>query len=323
MEQESVNSKSRNILVIGGTRLFGRRLVQNLLDNGDHVTIATRGLTPDNFGQAVQRVQVDRRHESAMRQAFENDIRYDVVYDQMCYNPLDARIAVDVFAHKTERYIMASTIEVYRELLGSFARPFSEGDFDPNVEQIDLTLPWHQPQFAETHYGIGKRQAEAYFTKYALFPFVAVRIAHVLAGPEDFTGRLAAYIERASQHSSAVQEQSMRSSSFLNIEEISRFLLWIGQQSITGAINAACAGSLSSHDIYQAIFNLTGSLPSVSNRDSIQRVRLGQNPFDYPFPYEMETSLARKNGYEFSHIRDWLGNVIGEHLQQKGLTKLT
>ena len=44
------------ILVIGGTRFFGIHMVKELLDRGHDITIATRGLTPDNFGDKVKRI---------------------------------------------------------------------------------------------------------------------------------------------------------------------------------------------------------------------------------------------------------------------------
>jgi len=39
----------KKVLVMGGTRFFGKKLVQHLLDEGNEVTIATRGRTPDPY----------------------------------------------------------------------------------------------------------------------------------------------------------------------------------------------------------------------------------------------------------------------------------
>lgn len=43
------------ILVMGGTRFFGRHLVQMLTDAQHEVHLFSRGLTPDTFGDCVQR----------------------------------------------------------------------------------------------------------------------------------------------------------------------------------------------------------------------------------------------------------------------------
>ncbi len=47
------------ILVLGGTRLVGKLLVKKLIDAGHNVTIVTRGLTKDNFGNRVNRIILD------------------------------------------------------------------------------------------------------------------------------------------------------------------------------------------------------------------------------------------------------------------------
>ncbi|MGR4032399.1 NAD-dependent epimerase/dehydratase family protein, partial [Bacillus sp. ZZQ-131] len=52
--------KLKKVLVLGGTRFFGKHLVEYLLQAGHDVTIATRGVTEDSFGSAVKRIIVDR-----------------------------------------------------------------------------------------------------------------------------------------------------------------------------------------------------------------------------------------------------------------------
>ena len=131
------NAMHKNILVIGGTRHVGKLLVQRLLGAGHQVTIATRGRTPDPFGARIRRIRVDRRDEAAMRRAFAGIEGYDVVFDQMCYSPLDAAIAVRVFAGRVKRYIMASTVDVYRGLMGSQDEPFAETDLNVLGQLID------------------------------------------------------------------------------------------------------------------------------------------------------------------------------------------
>lgn len=49
-----------DVLVLGGTRLMGKHLVNALLEKGHRITVATRGITEDDFGDRVTRVLVDR-----------------------------------------------------------------------------------------------------------------------------------------------------------------------------------------------------------------------------------------------------------------------
>ncbi|HBZ07605.1 MAG TPA: hypothetical protein DEP03_14945, partial [Massilia sp.] len=182
----------KNTLVIGGTRYFGKLLVQRLVRAGHRVTIATRGYAPDPFGERIERVRVDRRNETAMRSAFAGR-HYDLVFDQMCYSPLDAAIAVRSFAGKVGRYVMTSTIDVYRGL--GRAGALMEDDLAVLAQPIDTGYPWHDPTLAVQSYVAGKIQAEAYLYRDGTLPLVTARLAHVLGGPEEFTGRLAWYVD--------------------------------------------------------------------------------------------------------------------------------
>src|SRR5438067_7252704 len=189
----------KDILVIGGTRFIGRLLVQRLLQAGHRVTIATRGYAPDPFGERVNRVRVDRRNELAMKSAFAG-ASFDIVFDQMCYSPLDAAIAVRTFAGKVGRYVMTSTIDVYRSLGFDRSSPVLEADLAVDAQPIDTRYPWHDPRLATDCYVAGKVQAEAYLVRDGSLPLALPRLGHVLGGPEDFTGRLAHYVERARVH---------------------------------------------------------------------------------------------------------------------------
>jgi nucleoside-diphosphate-sugar epimerase len=304
----------KKILVIGGTRLFGKVLVQDLLDAGHAVTLATRGHTPDDFGDRVSRISVDRRDARAMQACFARVSGFDLVYDQVCYSPLDAHIAAATFAGKVGRYIMASTIEVYRPAYGHITRPLREDDLDLQQERIERDFPWHAPELAEYAYSAGKRQAEAYFAQDGRLPFVSVRIAHVLAGPEDFTGRTANYVERAVQGETLRYAQSEGRTSFLNSAEISRFLSWAGQADFLGSVNAACAGQLSARALQQACQQLAGRAVQLDYQAlSGEFPPTLLSPFDYAHDYLLDTSRAAALGYRFTHTRDWLPQVIAAH----------
>lgn len=302
----------KNILVIGGTRYFGKLLVQRLLSAGHRVTIATRGLAPDPFGARIGRIRVDRRDQNAMLAAFANAAPYDIVYDQMCYNPLDAAIAVKVFAGRVKRYVMASSIEVYRGLLGQQDDPFAETDINVLAQPIDTHYPWHDAALATRSYVAGKLQAEAYLYRDGSLPLVTVRIGHVLGGPEDFTGRLAYYVELVRQNAPLRYSNASAASSFLNPQAISDFLVWVGAQQFHGPINAACDGALSAFDIYHQAAIVLDAPASALPVTSLARA--GElSPFDYPFPFRLDTTRASELGYRFGHSDDWIENLIRQH----------
>ncbi|PRC95012.1 NAD-dependent epimerase/dehydratase family protein [Solimicrobium silvestre] len=304
---------SKNILIIGGTRFFGKVLVQKLLDAGNQVTIATRGQMKDSFDYSVQRIKVDRKNEASMLEAFAGISGFDIVYDQMCYTPRDAAISVKTFAGKVGRYVVSSTIEVYDHLYRKFDRPYREVDLDLNSVAVDMTHPWDIAELAEQHYGLGKRQAEAYFYQEGSLPVVSVRIAHVLAGPEDFTGRLAAYVQRVYQGDPVLYSNGHGKSSFTNPEAICDFLCWVGEETFLGPINSASVGEFSALDIYREVGELMHK--DIVSQPVVCQINAPQlSPFDYSHLHMMDTSRAQSLGYSFNHRREWLAELISQHI---------
>ncbi len=304
---------SKNILIIGGTRFFGPILVRKLLESGNRVTIATRGLTPDSFGDSVQRIIVDRRDERSMTEAFKDKVNFDVIYDQMCYSPLDAQIADKVFSGRVGRYIMSSTIETYNLLGPTISVPFSESALDLEQIKIDYDYPWRDPRLSEVSYGEGKRQSEAFFCQHSKLPLVSVRIGHVLSGTYDFTGRLAFYAQRVASGKKLHYSANCARSSFLTAEQIASFLNWVSEQSFLGPINAASDGTLSSINIIERVSSvLKTDAKVVKVNQTVTPSEL--SPFDFPFNHAMDTSRARELGYRFAHTDEWLGEIISQHV---------
>lgn len=304
---------AKRVLLIGGTRFFGILLARRLIEAGHDLTVATRGRAPDPFGGDVGRIVVDRRDRSDMRQVFSRAGDYDVVYDQMCYSPLDAAISAEVFTGRVGRYVMASTIEVYDACRGRILRPLAEADVDLHREAIELDYPWHSESGPEERYGAGKRQAEAYFHHNTELPVVAVRIAHVLAGPEDFTGRLKGYVDAVREGRTCPYSHPGGASSFISAPGIARFMEWVGEGTFLGPVNAASDGPLDAKGLYGRVSRLLGRSPRIEPVSG----RVGPSelsPFDYPYPYMMSGDRAKTLGYRFDRTDDWLDSVIQAHI---------
>lgn len=104
------------VLVIGGTQLIGRALVQQLLARGDEVVLLHRGsATP--YGDRVQAIRCDRNDEAAVQQALRGEhfaVVYDNVYDwQRGTTPEQVLAAVRATARGLSRYIFTSSVAVY------------------------------------------------------------------------------------------------------------------------------------------------------------------------------------------------------------------
>jgi nucleoside-diphosphate-sugar epimerase len=299
----------KNILVIGGTRYIGRLLVQRLLRAGHRVTIATRGYAPDPFGTRIARIRVDRRNETAMRNAFAGQAPWDVVFDQMCYNPLDAAIAVRTFAGRTKRYVMTSTIDAYRALGPRHGQPLHEDALAVLAQPIDTAYPWHDPCRATDCYVAGKVQAEAYLARDGSLPLAVPRLAHVLGGPEDFTGRLAHYVELARVGGTLDYASQDAVQSFLPLRAAADFLFWTGFQAFTAPVNAASDGALSAAGLYRRVGEV------LDTRVALRRVTADGrlSPFDLAAPMVLDTARAKALGYRFGHVEDWIDDTIRQH----------
>jgi nucleoside-diphosphate-sugar epimerase len=301
-----------NVLVIGGTRFIGKLLVQRLLGAGHRVTLATRGYAPDPFGARIDRIRVDRRNELAMRKAFAGCVPFDIVFDQMCYNPLDAAIAVRTLAGKARRYVMTSTIDVYRVLGYGRGAALLESDLAVEAQPIDTRYPWHDPARATECYVAGKVQAEAYLVRDGSLPLVTARLAHVLGGPEDFTGRLAHYVDLARSGGALHYTDEDARLSFIDPHGAADFLFWAGMQDFVGAVNAASDGALSASGLYRRVGDVL-EMPVRLRQAAVGAAPGSLSPFDLPGRMVLDTSRAKALGYRFGHYEDWIDDTIRQH----------
>ncbi|MGW0771012.1 NAD-dependent epimerase/dehydratase family protein [Streptomyces sp. NPDC002676] len=298
--------RAREVLVIGGNRYFGKRLIARLLAAGDRVTVLNRGSVPAPPG--ADHLVADRADEAALAEAL-GARTFDVVVDQVCYSPRHADIARRVFAGRTGRYLMTSTVEVYEHEDSEV--PVSESAVDPRTVAVDLGLPWDDPQFLERHYGEGKRQAEAVFTAAGPdLPFVSVRLAHVLGGDDDFTGRLDHYAGRIRTGAPILIPPLPRSATYIHVEEIADFLFWAVGEDFTGPVNAASHGPFGVRELCAEIADQLPDGKVVFEATEAAEV----SPFAFRNRYGMDNSRATGLGFGFDHARLWLPKAIAETL---------
>ncbi|WNI26594.1 NAD-dependent epimerase/dehydratase family protein [Streptomyces sp. ITFR-16] len=304
----------QRICVIGGSRYFGKLLVQRLLLAGHRVTVVNRGSAPPPPG--AEHFVVDRDDEAALSAAL-GARTFDAVVDQICYTPVQAASAVRVFRDRTRRYVMTSTIEVYdpaSAALPAVARdtPVPEETVDPAVWPVRTDLPWHDADYLDAHYAEGKRQAEAVFTRDGRFPYVSVRSAHVLGGgAQEFTGRLAHYTERISRGAEFVVRPEELPTVFIHYEELAGLLLWAATaDGFTGPLNACSDGLLDVHGLAAAIGAATGRTPV--HRTAAAKEPAG--PFSFDRHYAMSNDRAKRLGFTFARTADWLPGAVAESL---------
>ncbi|MFF3862727.1 NAD-dependent epimerase/dehydratase family protein [Streptomyces sp. NPDC002209] len=283
----------QKILVIGGSRYFGKHLVTLLRDAGDEVTVLNRGSAAPPPG--VGRLVADRDDAAQLLDAL-GSRTFDTVVDQVCYTPRQAAVARRVFAGRTARYVMTSTMEVY----------------DPAPPTPEARA-----------YAEGKRQAEAVLRGAgegdgpeggSPFGFAAVRTAHVLGGGrEEFTGRLAHYVGRIAAGAPVDVHAAPQATSFIHHREIARFLQWTAGQSFTGAVDAASHGALD-------VLGLCGLVADRVGRPARHRIveqGAPASPFSFDRAYALDNSRAVGLGFGFGRVADWLPGAIAEELAEQ------
>jgi len=173
-----------NTLVIGGTSLIGRPLVQALLDRGHTVTIMHRSPgTP--FGDQVDEVHADRNDPAAVAGEIGKrryDLVFDNVYDWERGTTADQVLGtVGAIAHDDlVRYVFVSSVAAYPE----------GGPFD---EDADL-----RPASDPLEYGVHKAETERalfHLAEEEGFPVATTRPAFVY-GPHNPFPREAFFWDR-------------------------------------------------------------------------------------------------------------------------------
>lgn len=180
-----------DVLVIGGTRFVGHFLVWRLLAAGHRVTLFNRGVTPDGFGDRVERLHGDRTTEDFARQL--GGRRFDACVDFAAYTPADVQGAVRALGDRVGHYVFISTGQVYLVREGC-PRPSREQDYAGPV----MAKPVEPFELDEWSYGVGKRGCEDALAEAharAGFPFTSLRIPMV-NGERDHFRRIEGYVWR-------------------------------------------------------------------------------------------------------------------------------
>lgn len=290
----------KNILVIGGTRFFGRKLVELLVEDGHNVSIITRGESGNPFGDKVEHILVDRLNKDELSKKVKGRF-FDIVFDNICYSPNDAYDFCEIFNGKIGKLVFTSTLSTY-EIDGKIK---NETDFDPYHYEIQMG---NREDFS---YGEGKRLAEAVFYKFAQFPVVSVRFPIVM-GKDDYTRRLHFHVERILHEEEIAFVNLNAEMSFIRASEAAQFLKWAGLTDIEGPYNATANGKIKLADLIKLIEQVTGKTANVSFKENENNF----SPYAVPMTWYMSNEKAKNAGFQFEDLHNWLKPLIEAIVQQ-------
>lgn len=273
------------VLVIGGTRFFGKRLVQSLINAHHDVTVLTRGNASDDFGASIRRLKADRTNLIELKSQITS--HYDVVVDNMCMTATEAHGAMEVFRDRIGHYVMTSTLSVY----------------DPGfmLQESDLSAEDYLIGAASNPYQEGKRAAEHAFLS-APFPVAFMRIPIVL-GLDDYTRRLHLHIEHVAQGKALHFPNLDAKFSYVRAEDAAAALQWMAETQQKGFFNISAADSWSNRELMSQIEKVTGKTSLFSSEGT-------PSPFGIEQDYTMDVSKAAKAGFKAQNLSLWLPELI-------------
>jgi nucleoside-diphosphate-sugar epimerase len=283
-------------LILGGTRYFGKRLALHLGSRGDDVTVCNRGELPPELQGKVRHQRGNRDDDAFLRRLAEIG-PWDVVYDQVCYSPNQARAAQHAFAGHVRKLVHTSSQSVYGPGVGE--QP--ESAFDPGKHAI------RYGSREDFTYDEAKRLCEAVHFQTGTIPTIAVRFPIVL-GPDDYTGRMEFHIDRVRQGKPIVVANLTAENSFISSEEAARFLAWCSTTNDAGPINACSRGSISIGQILRYVEDAVGKTAIIAASGADEDT----TPIVDVESLHLDASKAEGLGFRFRAVRDWMPALIRE-----------
>lgn len=274
------------VLVIGGTRFFGKRLVQLLIEAGHQVTILTRGLTRDEFGDKIYRLKANRTDFQQLEKVLNED--YDVVIDNLAMSAKDINDMIFLLKDKIGHYVLTSTLSVYDQRPGALI----ENDFLAN----DL--------YFENTYQAGKRSAE-YALSLAPFSYSVMRIP-IIVGPDDYTKRLLMHIQASVNDKKLFFPNPSAHFSYLHAKDAARALLWLAEEKKSGVFNISSTDAWTIRELMRQIDLVTGKTFNFGGPND------EPSPFGINDDYYMDVSKAKKAGFNLDTLETWMPRLMAE-----------
>jgi nucleoside-diphosphate-sugar epimerase len=179
------------LLVLGGSWFYGRAVVELALDKGWDVTTFRRGVSGQD-ADGIQAIRGDRTNPADLAR-LAGAGPWDAVLDTSGYVPADVLRVATALQPVSDRYLLASTVSVYRDWP---AQPVDERsplkDCEPDRESVNGSAGDPGPAL----YGVFKAGCErAVVSVFGEDRSVLLR-SHVMLGPREYVGRTAWWISR-------------------------------------------------------------------------------------------------------------------------------
>jgi len=228
-------------LVVGGTGFLGGAIVDALAQNGNEVTVLTRGIKSREIPKSVKAIQVDRFGDLSKLQTQD----FDWVFDTCAFEPKAVQRLLQIVGEACQRYVLISSLSVY----GSFRKPgLRESDPVPNATEADLALATNltdeQRGTALSYaasYGPLKRACEIAAEEMVGAKAISLRVG-LLVGAGDYSDRLTWWARRLDQANGASKRVPApappeRPVQMIDVRDVADFALKCADTEASGVIN--------------------------------------------------------------------------------------
>ncbi|WP_171654936.1 NAD-dependent epimerase/dehydratase family protein [Paenibacillus foliorum] len=134
------------VLILGGTGVISRQIVEQLLIAGQEVVIFNRGTKRLAFGEDLEWIHGDKSDRESFQKLMSGR-QFDAVIDMISFNAADARSTVETFTHTAGQLIFCSSVAVYK-------RPLKSNPIREDAEEL-----FDNPEFG---YAFQKAEMERY-----------------------------------------------------------------------------------------------------------------------------------------------------------------
>ena len=303
------------VLVIGGTRFVGPRLVRSLLDRGHEVTAFHRGRTAREFSPVVERLLGDRTEPEQLGEALRGRT-FDACVDTIAMRGADTSAAIEILDGRVGHYVHFSTGQVYL-VRADCPSPAREEDYAGPLAPPPSVDAWDTGEWL---YGIEKRECEDALEEAwsaRRFPATRLRLT-MIHGEDDPRGRIRAYVLRLRDggpllvpfepsppirpiHAGAVVDAVMG-------------ILERGSGK-GAAYNLAQAEAWSHDELVEAVGDRLGVRAEVIRRPRAELVEAGAFPACAPLAHPWVSVLdpgraERELGFQPGRFEDWLPETV-------------
>lgn len=283
------------VLVLGGTKYFGRHLVESLLNKNYEVYIFSRGNADLNFSREVKHIKGDRKIRADLEHA-KSFGPYEFVFDQICWFAIDAKMCAEIFNGAVKKFIFTSSGSVY-DLEKEIVHEEAEIDSKNFKITSDVSSPYD--------YQFEKNIAESYCHQILKCDVVCVRFPIVI-GADDPSQRLFWHVKKIAEGSEIYFPKPDAKFTFIDSKDAGNFLALVAESTFSGNINAACDGGILLSDFIKLIEIALNKKAKLVTKETEEN----HSPYGLPGDFLMDNQKAKSLGMVFKDLKMTVGELI-------------